>query len=110
MSNYHLQLASTVEPRIDGINVAQLLHDLGEASATTSAVDLFGLCLNAQRVLAHLHVDAVGTSPDESALLAAFRTMDDSARSDMLPVMRSIAEQFPQRPPMVLTLVQVNMI
>lgn len=37
--------------RVDGIDVAQLLRDLGEASAASSAVDLFGLCLSAQRVL-----------------------------------------------------------
>jgi len=38
--------------RVDGIDVAQLLRDIGEASADESAVELFRLCLGAQRVLA----------------------------------------------------------
>ena len=42
-------------PRVDGIDVGQLLRDLGEASAASNAVDLFGLCLNAQRVLEYVH-------------------------------------------------------
>lgn len=43
-------------PCVDGIDVVQLLRDLGEASAATSAVDLFRLCLSAQRVLPGLCV------------------------------------------------------
>ena len=38
--------------RVDGVDVAQLLRDIGEASASESAVELFRLCLGAQRVLA----------------------------------------------------------
>ena len=37
--------------RVDGVDVAQLLRDIGEASASESAVELFRLCLGAQRVL-----------------------------------------------------------
>lgn len=37
--------------RIAGIDVDQLLRDLGEASACTSPIELFRLCLSAQRVL-----------------------------------------------------------
>jgi hypothetical protein len=37
--------------RVDGIDVAQLLHDIGEASARQSSVELFRLCLGAQHVL-----------------------------------------------------------
>jgi hypothetical protein len=37
--------------RIAGIDVDQLLRDLGEASVRTSPVELFRLCLSAQRVL-----------------------------------------------------------
>jgi hypothetical protein len=33
------------------IDIAQLLRDIGEASAKTSQVELFRLCLDAQRVL-----------------------------------------------------------
>ena len=38
-------------PRVDGIDVGQLLRDIGEASAQESSVELFRLCLGAQRVL-----------------------------------------------------------
>ena len=38
--------------RVDGVDVAQLLRDIGEASANESAIELFRLCLGAQRVLA----------------------------------------------------------
>ena len=51
MNNQRPQLAGAAGPRVDGIDVAQLLRDLGEASAANSAIDLFGLCLDAQRVL-----------------------------------------------------------
>lgn len=37
--------------RVDGVDVTQLLHDIGEASAQESSVELFRLCLGAQRVL-----------------------------------------------------------
>lgn len=55
MTNQHLQLTGAPGPRVDGIDVAKLLRDLGEASAASSAVHLFGLCLSAQRVLACVH-------------------------------------------------------
>jgi hypothetical protein len=48
---------------IDGINVTQLLCELGEASAMNSSVNLFRLCLNAQRVLDHLDIGRA-SSPD----------------------------------------------
>jgi hypothetical protein len=37
--------------RIAGVDVGQLLRDLGEASACTSPIELFRLCLSAQCVL-----------------------------------------------------------
>lgn len=46
-------------PRVDGVDVAQLLRDIGEASANQSAVELFRLCLGAQRVLAAVVGDRV---------------------------------------------------
>jgi len=43
--------AGAGSPRVDGIDVAQLLREIGEASAQESSVELFRLCLGAQRVL-----------------------------------------------------------
>ena len=43
--------AAVEAPRVDGVDVAQLLRDIGEASAQESSVELFRLCLGAQRVL-----------------------------------------------------------
>ncbi|QJE00661.1 hypothetical protein HH212_12045 [Massilia forsythiae] len=45
------QQAGALPARIDSVDVAQLLRDIGEASASTNPVDLFRLCLGAQRVL-----------------------------------------------------------
>lgn len=50
---------SNVGPCVDGVDVAQLLRDIGEASASESAVELFRLCLGAQRVLAGVIADRV---------------------------------------------------
>jgi len=50
---------SNAGPRVDGVDVAQLLRDIGEASASESAVELFRLCLGAQRVLAAVIADRV---------------------------------------------------
>jgi hypothetical protein len=61
MNTRHQQPVGAAVPRVDGIDVAQLLLELGEASAASSAVDLFGLCLNAQRVLACVHAGAERT-------------------------------------------------
>ena len=54
-------LSSNVGPRVDGVDVAQLLRDIGEASASESAVELFRLCLGAQRVLAAMTGDRVAS-------------------------------------------------
>lgn len=43
--------------RVDGIDVGQLLRDIGEASAQESSVELFRLCLGAQRVLEQVLTD-----------------------------------------------------
>ena len=53
--------AGTPVPRVDGVDVAQLLRDIGEASANQSAVELFRLCLGAQRVLAAMTGDRVAS-------------------------------------------------
>jgi hypothetical protein len=52
------QVDSDVQ-HVDGVDVAQLLHDIGEASANESSVELFRLCLGAQRVLAAMIGDRV---------------------------------------------------
>lgn len=62
MNTRYPPCAGAAGPRVDGIDVTQLLRDLGEASAANSAVDLFGLCLNAQRVLTQVHAAAFSTS------------------------------------------------
>lgn len=62
------QLAGAAGRRVDGIDVGQLLHDLGEASAACSAVDLFGLCLSAQRVLERVHAAAPSGQPGATSL------------------------------------------
>jgi hypothetical protein len=43
--------AGTAVQLVDGVDVVQLLRNIGEASANESAVELFRLCLGAQRVL-----------------------------------------------------------
>lgn len=43
--------------RVDGIDVGQLLREIGEASAQESSVELFRLCLDAQRVLQQVLTD-----------------------------------------------------
>jgi hypothetical protein len=52
------QVDSDVQ-HVDGVDVAQLLREIGEASASQSAVELFRLCLGAQRVLAAVIGDRV---------------------------------------------------
>jgi hypothetical protein len=47
--------------RVDDVDVAQLLRDIGEASANESSVELSRLCLGAQRVLTEVIRDRVPT-------------------------------------------------
>jgi len=68
MSNHgqNLQILGTAPdggqpPLVDGVNVAQLLRDIGEASASESSVELFRLCLGAQRVLQQVLSDRAAT-------------------------------------------------
>ncbi len=46
--------------RLAGTDVSQLLRDIGEASANTSQVELFRLCLAAQRLLIQAHNVSAG--------------------------------------------------
>lgn len=82
------QHASRPATAIAGADVVRLLRDIGEASANDNSTELFGLLLGAQGVLST-------TTPDEVALLDAYRRMEASARRDMLGVIESVAEQFP---------------
>lgn len=84
----HLQQAML---RIDGVDVDQLLRDIGEASASSSPVDLFDLLLGAQRVLA-----AAGTSrvtPNEAVLLANYRSLNNYGRNSLI----RLSEQYLKR-------------
>lgn len=47
--------------RVDRIDVAQLLHAIGEASANDSSTALFGLLLSAQEVLAQVQHESGGS-------------------------------------------------
>jgi len=66
MSFDHIQhrpdVRTTPAPRIVGIDVTQLLRDIGEASARTNPVDLFGLCLAAQRLLEQVQANQQGVA------------------------------------------------
>lgn len=50
MADQH-DMEDDTAPRIDGVDVVQLLRDIGEASAQESSLELFRLCLGAQQVL-----------------------------------------------------------
>lgn len=76
---------------IDGIDVGELLQAMGEASVNTSAVDLFGLLLAAQRVLA---VGSVSIDSTEAALLASARAMNDVGRDRLAGLARQLQKRF----------------
>ena len=101
MNTRYLHIAAQADPRVDSIDVAQLLRDLGEASASSSAVDLFGLCLRAQRVLVQADAHVVTA---ETRVLGYFRAMSDECRAEVLCMLESLADAYPRRRP-TLTLV-----
>lgn len=96
MNTRHLQIAGAAGRRIDSIDVAQLLRDLGESSASSSAVDLFGLCLRAQRVL--VQADTYGAAT-EARVLGYFRAMSDECQAEALCMLESLADAYPRRRP-----------
>ena len=107
MNTRHLQPVGTPGQPVDSIDMGQLLRDLGEASANNNAVDLFALCLRAQRVLAQL--DACGTPlPMEAQVLGYFRAMRDDCQPDALCMMQSLADAYPRQRP-TLTLVRPDL-
>ena len=78
-----------------GTDVAQLLRAIGEASASTTPVELFRLCLDAQRLLTQMQAGSASTtSNDEAALVAAYRAMDDDGRYFMRSAAQSLAVEF----------------
>jgi hypothetical protein len=92
--------------RLTGIDVAQLLRDIGEASANTSPLELFRLCLDAQHILSQLDTGAAETpTQDEAKLLADFRATDTWGRAFMRRLARQQATRDTQQRP-TLTLVQ----
>jgi hypothetical protein len=98
MNTRHLQSVRPSGQPVDSIDMAQLLRDLGEASADNNAVDLFALCLRAQRMLAQ--VDGCGTPlPVEAQVLGYFRTMLDDCQPDALCMMQSLADAYPRHRP-----------
>jgi len=83
--------------RLAAADVAKLLRDIGEASASTNPVELFRLCLDAQRVLTPVQDDhASTTAHGEAALLAAFRASADDARADIILMVQAIAGVSPR--------------
>lgn len=101
MNTRYLQIAGATGLRVDSIDVVQLLRDLGEASAASSEVDLFGLCLRAQRVLEQ--ADSRGVAA-EVRVLGYFRAMSDECQAEALCMLESLADAYPRRRP-TLTLV-----
>jgi len=98
MNTRHLQSVRPSGQPIDSIDMDQLLRDLGEASAGNSAVDLFALCLRAQRVLAQ--VAACGAPlPVEAQVLGYFRGMRDECQPDALSMMESLSYAYPRHRP-----------
>jgi hypothetical protein len=107
MNTRHLQFVRPSGQPVDSIDMAQLLRDLGEASADNNAVDLFALCLRAQRVLAQ--VAACGAPlPVEAQVLGYFRGMRDDCQPDALSMMQSLADAYPRQRP-TLTLVRPDL-
>lgn len=104
MNTRYLQIAAAADARVDNIDVAQLLRDLGEASASSGAVDLFGLCLKAQRVLERVQSTGTGGVPAETALLTSYRAMNDAGRSRLVSLAKRLETPFARQQP-ALTLV-----
>jgi hypothetical protein len=85
---------------VDGIDVAQLLRDIGEASASTNPVDLFGLCLGAQRALAGLLASrSASATPAEAALLASYRAMNDDGQPRLVSLAKHVQKRFVRQQP-----------
>lgn len=101
MNTRHLQPVRTSGLSVDSIDVAQLLRDLGEASAIASAVDLFGLCLRAQRVLACVHSGSAGgaPAPAEVVLLSTYRAMNPAGCDRLLSFARHLQKRLPRQQP-----------
>jgi hypothetical protein len=94
--------------RVDGIDVAQLLHAIGEASAKDSSTALFGLLLRAQQVLAQVQAGGVlATTQREVALSATYHALNDAGQDWLIGFARQLQKGFP-RQRVALTLVQLG--
>jgi hypothetical protein len=84
--------------RIAGIDVAELLHSIGEASANDGSTALFGLLLNAQQVLAQVQADrARSATQRESALSATYHTLNDVGQEWLIGFARQLQKGFPRQ-------------
>lgn len=89
------QSASTC--RIDGVDVSQLLRNIGEATANTAPLELFRLCLYAQRVLSATPTSTI--TKGEATLLAEYRAINDKARPRLVSLAGHIQTRFPRLRP-----------
>ena len=98
MSTLSTVPATAGTARIAGIDVGQLLRDIGEASANDSSTALFGLLLSAQQVLAQVQADrAHVTTQCESSLLVMYRALNGTGRDYLIGMARQFQKSFPRR-------------
>jgi hypothetical protein len=84
--------------RIAGVDIDQLLRDIGEASAQDSSTALFGLLLSAQQVLAQVQVDrAYVTTQCELSLLVMYRALNGTGRDYLIGMARQFQKSFPRQ-------------
>lgn len=98
MNTRHLQSVGVAGPRIDGIDVAQLLRDLGEASAKDGSIELFRLLLSAQQVLAQVQAGAAAIQTlHEGALSATYHAMSDDGQDRLVSYAKQLQKGFPRQ-------------
>jgi hypothetical protein len=86
MTTFSTIAANTGNCRIAGIDVDQLLCDIGEASACTEPIELFGLLLRAQQVLAPpgAHRGTHLTDADYAAIVKRYEDAGDVANANII--------------------------
>ena len=95
--------------RVAGIDVDQLLRDIGEASVEGSSTALFGLLLSAQQVLAQVQADGVRAATQrESALMATYHTMNDNGQDRLVSFARHLQKRFPRQRSALTLVVHAN--
>lgn len=89
---------ATAKPAGTDNDVAQLLHDIGEVSANSNPVELFRLCLEAQRVLTNAQTGGVGIpAAAEAVLLASYREMAVDGQARLVGFARQLQGRFPRQ-------------